>query len=176
MKKRLTKAFGVLGLTITAFCANSAVPNIGDFESSAYKKAIEEKNFDSIHFFVNNGANVDVRNQDGQTPLMLAILENKLDSVRFLLDHGADPNLHANDDTTPLMYAVVLNNFSAVKLLVNYNALIDVKTYDNMTAISLAQARKYWNIVGYLITERTNQRHLIVQSILDNIDLRSTNH
>ena len=48
------------------------------------------------------GANVNSRDKDHETPLLLAVRYESPDLVRFLLKHGADPNLENKDGKTPL--------------------------------------------------------------------------
>jgi len=42
---------------------------------------------------LNHGADIDARNNIGDTPLFNAISWNKVDVVRLLLDYGANPKL-----------------------------------------------------------------------------------
>eukprot|EP00057_Strongylocentrotus_purpuratus_P014520 XP_011668994.1 PREDICTED: ankyrin repeat and KH domain-containing protein 1-like [Strongylocentrotus purpuratus] len=52
---------------------------------------------------------IDVRNKEGQTPLMLACLKGLEDVVKFLLANGANPNSKSSKDgNTPLHYACML--------------------------------------------------------------------
>jgi hypothetical protein len=47
----------------------------------------------------------DARDEQGRTPLMLAVMQGRQDVVRSLLDHGADPNIADNTGRTPLQQA-----------------------------------------------------------------------
>ena len=54
---------------------------------------------------LDQGVAVDARDQDGRTPLMLAVVQGRLEVVRLLLARGADPNAADNDGRTPLQQA-----------------------------------------------------------------------
>jgi ankyrin repeat protein len=46
-----------------------------------------------IDLLLRNGADVNARDKDGETPLFKAVREQRPDTVWFLLEHGADPTL-----------------------------------------------------------------------------------
>jgi ankyrin repeat protein len=45
-----------------------------------------------IHLLLGNGADINARNGDGSTPMMLAIVNDRFDIAALLLELGADPN------------------------------------------------------------------------------------
>ena len=46
-----------------------------------------------IDLLLRNGADVNARDKDGETPLFKAVRQQRPDTVWFLLEHGADPNV-----------------------------------------------------------------------------------
>ncbi|KAI4112929.1 MAG: hypothetical protein LQ338_008254 [Usnochroma carphineum] len=54
-------------------------------------------NVTAIHFLLAHGANVNLRDSDGETPLHWAAFSARLDAIRALIDAGADINLQAPD-------------------------------------------------------------------------------
>ena len=51
------------------------------------------------------GANVNVQNDAGSTPLIEAVYNNHIETVRLLLEKGADPNSRKNDGASALGFA-----------------------------------------------------------------------
>jgi hypothetical protein len=56
-----------------------------------------------------DAAIVNMRDSEGRTPLMLAVLQNRLDAVEDLLHRHADPNVADGAGVTPLQAALAHN-------------------------------------------------------------------
>ncbi len=72
-----------------------------------------------IKFLVNRGADVNARNDNGETALIVAC--NNADSVKALIEAGADVNLEDNEGNTPIMLA----DWAVQQLLLNAGASED---------------------------------------------------
>ena len=59
------------------------------------------------------GADVNLRDQGGKTPLLLAAREGQNDMVAFLIENGADVNLVSNSQRSALYYATE-NGFTEI--------------------------------------------------------------
>jgi ankyrin repeat protein len=71
---------------------------------------------------------LNLRDQDGRTPLMHAILAEDADPsiVQLLIDHGADVNINDNGQKwTPLHFAARDQNEPLVRILLNAAAAVD---------------------------------------------------
>nr|XP_014275371.1 serine/threonine-protein phosphatase 6 regulatory ankyrin repeat subunit A [Halyomorpha halys] len=88
------------------------------------------------------GADVNVFNNDGMTPLFFAIIDNKgFDVVQQLLAHGADVNSRTSDGHTPLHFVPCLtdkNGLSVVRELLKYGANVNATDNDNATPLFFA--------------------------------------
>lgn len=88
-----------------------------------------------IELLLANGANVNEKNGDGCTALMLAPLNSNLEKIKLLLRHNININEKNNDGRTALILAIkkssMKKNFNPeiVKLLLNYGA--DINIIDN---------------------------------------------
>ena len=58
-----------------------------------------------VEELVKAGADVNVKSDDGATPLLIAAFFGRSDVVELLLDHGADKSITNNDGLTPLLAA-----------------------------------------------------------------------
>ena len=71
---------------------------------------------------INAGANMDLKNVDGDTPLHLSVRAGRLSTCRVLVDAGANVELTNNDGDTPLHLAVKYRSNSFVACLVHNGA------------------------------------------------------
>jgi ankyrin repeat protein len=74
-----------------------------------------------------NGANINVRDENGTTALMNAVIGGHSEVVRVLLQHGADPNIGVGKDNdgnaiTALSYARYKKDPEIIRLLEEVNA------------------------------------------------------
>ncbi|GHV40854.1 hypothetical protein FACS1894187_22130 [Synergistales bacterium] len=84
-----------------------------------------------VEFALQNGANINEKDDDGWTALMFATHNiHDPEVVAVLLEHGADVNEKnkREEDYTALMYAVLHRaNPQIIKTLLDYGANIDAK-------------------------------------------------
>jgi ankyrin repeat protein len=76
-----------------------------------------------LQFLLERGADINVRNRFGETPLHLASFNGVLEVVRLLLEHGADEQAKNNDGKTPLQEAVEDGHDEVVELLREHGAM-----------------------------------------------------
>ena len=68
------------------------------------------------------GADVNVRSENGYTPLMFASIYNHAATVKFLIEAGADPNARNVNGDTPLLLAVRTHDAGVIKALIEGGA------------------------------------------------------
>ncbi|HEY2276221.1 MAG TPA: ankyrin repeat domain-containing protein [Steroidobacteraceae bacterium] len=69
-----------------------------------------------------SGGDIDARDTQGRTALMLATLGGQADAVAVLLAHGADPSAADTRGTTPLQAAVAADERAIIAMLRRYGA------------------------------------------------------
>ena len=88
------------------------------------------------------GADINIRNNDGETPLHYAVSEYSAAKCHLLINEinelFADFNATDNNGETPLHIAVRHNNAEAVAELIDYEANINVYANDGWTPLHLA--------------------------------------
>jgi len=86
-------------------------------------------NEETSQMLVNLGANVDQKNDRGQTPLAGVCFKGYLNIVKILVHGGA--NIYENNGmgTTPIMFASMFGNYEIVKYLNNQNGNFKSKIY-----------------------------------------------
>lgn len=79
-------------------------------------------NTEAAHVLVAHGAQIDVADAKGYTPLQMAARAGNAPMVKYLLDEGADVNHVNNKGRTPLYQAVIGDHIQAAKLLLKHGA------------------------------------------------------
>lgn len=88
---------------------------------------------------IDNGADVNVRNSKGATPLLVAIQRRYDEIALLLIDRGADVNLADNaHSTTPLMAASTHDGKRVLEHLLETEANIEAEDEDGETALLLS--------------------------------------
>jgi len=81
---------------------------------------------------------VQIKDNDGWTPLMCASSNGHTECAKLLLDSGADVNIKSNDGWTPLMWASSKGRTECVKLLLECGADTTIVDKDGKTASMLS--------------------------------------
>lgn len=125
---------------------------------------------------VNNGANVNFQDINGNHSLNIAIQNGYTNIALFLIDHGANINLANWQGSTPLHEASFHGRLDMVKALIRKNAKINLFDEQKMTALHNAALNGHHQIVQFLISEgaNTETKDIYNKSPLD--DARRNNH
>ena len=107
-------------------------------------------------WLVAQGADVNRRNNDGSTPLGVAMNRDRLDAVKYLIEHGADINCHDEQGLTPLRHAARRGQKEIAQMLLEKDADITVLDSVGRTAIGLAKQYGHTEIVE-LLSKRARQ-------------------
>lgn len=107
-------------------------------------------NTEIVKALLAKAADVNAKDNNGWTALLIASRNGYTKIVQALLAKGADVNLKANYDLTALMSAAMGGHTEAVKILLESGADAKIKTYDGGTALKLAEAGLYGDIVKLL--------------------------
>ena len=105
---------------------------------------------------LDNGAQVDERNNFGWTALMHAARQNQTGTMAILLDAGADINAQDNDGWTPLMRASAKGSLEAVELLLERKANIELADKNGWTPLLWATNRGHLEVLKVLIANGAN--------------------
>lgn len=118
----------------------STVINTRDFSTGegALHIVVKRRDVSWINFLAQAGANLEIRDNEGKTPLTLATQLGFIDGVRVLLARNADVNSANTRGESALIFAVQARDANMVKLLVDNGANPDQK--DRITGNS---ARDY---------------------------------
>jgi len=131
----IADVFAVCSLFLMAPTASEAQ---GFLKSSSLIEAAQGGQKKEIEKLLNQGANINVQDEYGESPILAASKRGFVEIVKILLDRGADINLADTDGSTPLIEASKLGHLDVVKLLLSRGANVNLKDKDNETALSYA--------------------------------------
>ncbi|CAM2140686.1 Ankyrin repeat domain-containing protein [Pararobbsia alpina] len=97
-----------------------------------------------------------LRNEKGDSLVMLASYHGHVDAVRVLLEHDADPDLRNNMGQTPIAGAAFKGNLPMIELLLTHGADIEGASPDGRTALMMAAMFNRTEIVDYLVAHGAN--------------------
>lgn len=99
-------------------------------------KSVTSNNMSKVLDCIEFGANINLRNGRGWTPLIIASYNGAVDLIKVLIKSGADINKSSYKGTTPLMYAMAhyekSKDRSAFDMLIEFGAdkeLRDIRNY-----------------------------------------------
>lgn len=92
-----------------------------------------------VRTLLNGGADVNIKDNRGQTPFWMAAAHGSADLVQMLLDRGADIGSRDNEGETPLMVAAENGHTSVVRTLLERGAHLNDKDAKGRTALQLAK-------------------------------------
>lgn len=118
---------------------------------NALECAVRNANREIVQLLLSAKADVNSRDQSGQTPLMMMNEQATSDLVWDLVNRGAKVNRKDNDGETALMAAAGINNTEVLKALLEAGAKVNQKAKNGITALMLASQQGYVNNVRALI-------------------------
>ena len=98
-----------------------------------------------IEYLLQNGADVNTKNEKHFSLLMSAARNNDLESISTLISYGAKINSKDLHGFTALDYAIEQNHIQSVKLLVKSGALITDNSYMLAVSKNLKDITKYFD-------------------------------
>jgi ankyrin repeat protein len=138
-----------------------------------------EFGMDIIERIIEKGANVNYKNQEGDSALLEAVYANNSALVKSLVDKGADVNVQNQDNYTPLLIAAEDGSLDIVETLIDAGANINYEREGGDTALLNACRQGQAEIASLLLRKGANpnvedangQTPLMFAVINDNIEL-----
>lgn len=155
---------------VAYYLAEGVSPNALSESSSrpALTEAIEHENAEAVSLLLSAGADPNMTDQYGYTPLIVAIekrcldAEHKIGIIDSLIDAKADINKPGFSKQTPIMYAVSSLNMAGSKdvlfKLIESGADISAKNLDGKDVVDLLAWAKADDIINRVIALAENRR------------------
>jgi len=131
--------------------------------------AVSAGNLAEIRRLVNARANVNARNDERLTPLMLAAHRGDANVIRYLLSKGANARARQNQNhpRTALIYAVENGNVNSVRALIRHSNL-NVQDGNGRSALTTAASLNKKNLVRMLVRAGAKSNDATLEYIMNN--------
>lgn len=133
-----------------------------DFNSKNYDdrtplmECFSKCNYFVIDFLIQNGADLEEKDIQGETALSLACISGQYDLAKLLIEKGADVNTKNKFGKTPLIVACECGNSNITELLIDKGANLDIRDPKGQTPLIIAIEKKLNNIINLLIDGGAN--------------------
>ncbi|MHC5007117.1 MAG: ankyrin repeat domain-containing protein [Planctomycetota bacterium] len=132
----------VMGALVEAGASTTATDKRGRTPLMAAVQSRKPDKQEAIRFLIDNGADVNARDQLQGTALLRAAGSfGDLDSVQVLLSAGADVNVQDKNGMTPLMWAARWGDAPRVEALVKAGAKVAVRDNSGKSALDWARGQ-----------------------------------
>src|SRR5215468_2046552 len=146
------KRFAGLGVAIVLFAGRPGDPRKAKPITADLVTAIRNADVRVVRQLLDNGADVNARDAEGNTPLLLASFYASPECLKLLIEKGVDVNAANKAGATPLIRAAT--DYEKTRLLVAAGANIQVRTALGNTPLILAARRAGNTRTVQLLLER----------------------
>lgn len=127
-----------------------------EFSRPGFFHALQQGNDAAVQLFLRAGYNVDVCDENGWTPLMVALFVGRESTARLLIQHGASAISSDPQGYGPLHWAALQGFAGVVDLLVERGASADVKSLKGITPLIQAAAGGHAAAIRALLARRAS--------------------
>ena len=113
--------------------------------------AVVNGNVETAKCLIEKGAEVNAKDNDGWTPLIMAARSGHIETAKFFVDNGAEVNAKDNDGWTSLIWAVWFGHTETAKLLIENGAEVNAKDNFGRTPLIWAASNGHTEAAKCLI-------------------------
>lgn len=121
------------------------------FNNETFFKLIKADDAEHISLFLKAGQSPYVKDRDGYTPLMNAVLYKKYDAIDALLNANIRVNNSNRYGKTPLMLAVINEDEHAANQLIEYGADLNITDANGNTPLIMSAMNNNPNLASILL-------------------------
>lgn len=131
--------------------ANPNVPLVpGDTSLTLLHYQVDKGETEMVKLLVDAGANLEVRDRYGSTPLNLAAKKGATDIAKILLEAGAIVDSRDDKKRTPLHWAAFQGQEETVALLISKGADVEALAGDGKTPMKAAKRKRQKGVIRLL--------------------------
>ena len=113
--------------------------------------AVRMNHRDLVHLLLEKGAQIDLQDSTGLSPLMVSCSSGHTELTRILLVRGANVNLLNEEGITALMISSKKGDTEIVELLLKYKADVNIESLNGSNAIRLSRENNHDPVTKLLI-------------------------
>ncbi|WP_082631761.1 ankyrin repeat domain-containing protein [Cytobacillus praedii] len=114
-------------------------------------QAAERKETETIKRLVEEGIDINTKDSEGRTAIMIATYNNDVDTAKVLIKAGADVNIQDNLKNNPFLYAGAEGYVEILKLTIESGADPTITNRYGGTALIPASEHGYVNVIKELL-------------------------
>lgn len=126
-----------------------------DEMKDTYFKAVEKGNIEEVSRFLEQGTEINSKDHQGRTAVMLATYAKNAEMVKFLIDKGADVNIQDQMKNSPFLFAGAEGYLEILKLTIGAGADPKILNRYGGTALIPASEHGYVDVVKLLLEQTT---------------------
>jgi ankyrin repeat protein len=126
------------------------------FSPQGFLKAVENDNHEAVRIFLSSGVDLEVKDERGWTPLMIATANGKASLAQLLINSGARLIARDINGFTPLHWAALQGMSSIVALLISKGVDVDSQSKFKWTPLMQACTRGHRSVCSLLIAAGAN--------------------
>lgn len=126
------------------------------FKETALWKAFNKKRYDILKFLIEQNANLDIQDFNGNTPLLVACRDGNIELVKLFLENNANLNIENENEETAVLIACIKGYNDIAMLLIKNNADINKKDILGRSVLSVACKTNNENLLKILV-HKTNE-------------------
>lgn len=120
--------------------------------SAGFIYGIVRSDIKAAEVLVPLGKDINKKDSEGYTVLMVAAAQNDMSAVELLIKSGADVNAKNNEGESALLFAANRNSSAMVKLLLSHGADANIKTKKGLTPLMCAASKDYLEVLKTLLS------------------------
>ncbi|WP_291758177.1 ankyrin repeat domain-containing protein [Lysinibacillus sp. UBA5990] len=120
---------------------------------SEFLAAAEAGDRDTLQRFLQQGIDINARNKQKQTAILLAAMNDQLETVKFLIQEGADINLQDQICLNPFLYGCINGKLELVKIMLQANTDLERLTRFGGVGVHPASEKGFVEVVRELVTK-----------------------
>lgn len=134
-------------------CSETALMKVASLEKDALSviHRSESQLIQVAGDLVEAGADLDVADDNGSTPLASAVLRSHSEIADFLIESGAKPNITDHCGNSPLMWAAEDGDVRIVGSLLSAGADVTLRNVRGKSALNLAADNRHTDVVQMLV-------------------------